>query len=669
MRERVQAVFKIFKTGGLVLATVFSVAVSAECSAHQIDDAGRMVSLIKKTAEYSGPNSADFEKLVQITENINNYTVEEAREFFAEADEISTYTGDEKVLRCTSLIEGVYYLNRNIFDKALECFLRAEKYSHDTKSRNYAGYLKAVCYLRENNIPMIESSVEDILRGRDLTNNSFTAVVYCESLRVMSFFYDYAGKKDMVGELLDEYCNISDTLICSAESVDRLYFPVPNFLQDKYFKRRPVDMYIKKNEKKSNTAAIALSVAAAFFLTGFGFYFTKYSRIKKIYKKNGSTNSAYQALSPAAGVLGQSGNAVAVVGTDGKINWVNKSFEKLYGCTKDEFILSYGDNVFFADRLKERGMAVTRCRGKLSAQEYTSFVNDIWIKGSVSPVLENGVLKEFLLTETDVTEIKKENLAERTVKTQIEGNLRNASDIQQILMPKKAEISKYFDNFIIYRPKDYVSGDFYWFGKIGKSFIFALGDCIGHGLSSSLLSVLSMKTLEDIILKDQISDPKEILTAMEASICKSLRQNTSGNRDGLDLTVCKITPGQGGAAITVSGAKSYFFYHSQGKTVMLRGSRKSVGGCFMQSENTEFADVTLTLQKGDCIYFSSDGIIDQNNPARKPLGRLRFSEMIDAAAKSAVAMDVQKEMIVGEFEKFCNGEIQRDDICVAGIKI
>ena len=659
------------KISKVLLAIVFSVVVFSVCSAHQRDDAGMFVSLVKKQQE--SPNN-NFNKLLQLSDKINSYSIQEAEVFFSCLKDICLEISDERVNLYSNLMAGVYYLNHNEFNKALDYFCQAEGFSHEKKRNDYTHFLQAICYLRENNLSMIKISLEDIIEYDKLINDDFSSVIYCESLRLISFYYDHINRKDLVAETLDKYCDMSDTLVCSGVGSYKDYFPIPNFLQNKYFRRQVVDIYIKKNNKSPQKYPITETIilSTVFLLV---IYLVFKLRTKKIIQLQNST--AQKQLSSdkySTEFFNQSGNAVSMVGLDGKINWVNSGFEKLYGCTKDNFILSFGDNVFFSDKLQAKTAAIIKCRESMSAQNYTEkistgFVNNLWIQGTVSPITENDCLTGFLIVETDITNIKLESQSGERIKIQLEGNLRSASDIQKVLMPKKAEISRHFDNFIIYRPKDYVSGDFYWFNKIGSSYIFALGDCIGHGLSGSLLCVLSMKTLEDIVLKDQISDPKEILSAMEDNIRQSLKQNSSGNHDCLDLTVCKITPTFSGAEITVSGAKSYFLYHSQKRTVMLRGSRRSVGGQIQFAEERGFENVSLSLTKGDFIYFSSDGIIDQNNEERKPLGRQRFFDIVDSAAKKSQSMSIQEEYIIEELEKFRNGQLQRDDICVAGIKI
>ena len=428
------------------------------------------------------------------------------------------------------------------------------------------------------------------------------------------------------------------------------------------------DIVIQNNVNENNNGSpfdnIVLYALIALVATSFTVSLLKKKPVKQPCEINTVT-----AFSAFAAVAKDRTEAVSLIEPDGKLRWINKGFEKLYGFDREEFILNYGNNVFSCAKLSERGNAAALCLNDLQPHGYTAVIRksdekDVWVKGIVSPYTENGELTGLLAVESDVSDIKSETGYEKKINSMFEGSLRNASYIQKIMLPKKADVSKVFNNFIIYKPKNFVSGDFYWFAQTGGSYVFALGDCIGHGLSGSLLSVLSIKNLEEIILTENVLSPKEVLNQMDNRFRKTFGQD--GALNGLDMTICRITLSNSGADITVSGARSYFFYYSDGKTTMLRGTKRSLGEF---EENTEFENSDISLKKGDFIYFSSDGIIDQNDAKRKPLGRQRFFNIIDGAAKCGSEMYLQEEYIEKQFEEFSSGQPQRDDICVVGIKI
>ena len=185
-------------------------------------------------------------------------------------------------------------------------------------------------------------------------------MLFRSTLRLMSLYYSNKGQRDTVAGLLETYCKMSDTLVCNEANLPSVYFPVPDCMKDKYFLRKAVDTYIVKETASNDSPFLGWMIATVCgSLAIAGLCFVKYRKVKTRVNNSDKETTA-EAFSPFAAAFYQSGNAVAVVGTDGKINYVNKSFEKLYGCSKDEFILSYGDNVFFSEKLKERCEAVLK---------------------------------------------------------------------------------------------------------------------------------------------------------------------------------------------------------------------------------------------------------------------------------------------------------------------
>ena len=188
---------------------------------------------------------------------------------------------------------------------------------------------------------MIKISLEDIIEYDKLINDDFSSVIYCESLRLISFYYDHINRKDLVAETLDKYCDMSDTLVCSGVGSYKDYFPIPNFLQNKYFRRQVVDIYIKKNNKSPQKYPIKETIILSTVFLLVIYLVFKLRTKKKIQLQNSTAQKQLSSDKYSTEFFNQSGNAVSMVSLDGKINWVNSGFEKLYGCTKDNFILSF----------------------------------------------------------------------------------------------------------------------------------------------------------------------------------------------------------------------------------------------------------------------------------------------------------------------------------------
>ncbi|MCQ2973775.1 MAG: substrate-binding domain-containing protein [Bacteroidales bacterium] len=255
------------------------------------------------------------------------------------------------------------------------------------------------------------------------------------------------------------------------------------------------------------------------------------------------------------------------------------------------------------------------------------------------------------------------------------GSIRSAQTIQNAMLPTLADLNYVFNSFIIYNPKDIVSGDFYWYhnmfdGEKEINFV-AVVDCTGHGVPGAFMSLIGINFLDQIVKQQQILSPAKILDELNMNIRKSLRQEETDNDDGMEAILCKIEKSQDNKfALVYEGAKFpvHRFNSKSGEMETLKTSRKCIGGKFRHHESAvDFIDKSVEIYKGDRLYLSSDGIGDQSNPERK---RYTIKRLVEAIHNSVnLPMNDQKEFILNDLNKFsCECE-QRDDITVLGVEI
>jgi serine phosphatase RsbU (regulator of sigma subunit) len=257
---------------------------------------------------------------------------------------------------------------------------------------------------------------------------------------------------------------------------------------------------------------------------------------------------------------------------------------------------------------------------------------------------------------------------------EIKSSISYAQTIQQAMLPANSEIERYFESFILYLPKDIVSGDFYWIStqeSRNKQIIyFAMVDCTGHGVPGAFMSMIGNQLLNEIVKEKKVASPAEILEILNLMIRKALRQEQTDNNDGMDLALCKFEKvSKGKYHLVFSGAKRpiYIIKNTENKLINLRGDRKSIGGYSLYKRDTLFNNHNIDIEKGDLIYMFSDGILDQNNPDRKKFGRIRLEEaLIDCAKLPPLE---QKKIIEQRLNKYIDNEEQRDDITLIGLKI
>ncbi len=249
----------------------------------------------------------------------------------------------------------------------------------------------------------------------------------------------------------------------------------------------------------------------------------------------------------------------------------------------------------------------------------------------------------------------------------INSSIQYAQNIQRAILPVKNQIENLFESFIIYKPKDIVSGDFYWFAQIKDTAFLAAVDCTGHGVPGAFMSMIGNSLLNEIVLEKNITEPAKILSLLNEKIIESLRQDETENNDGMD--VCFISIDINTKKITFSGAKRPLFIFNKKTSEFneIKGDRLSIGGAKRKNKNEEFNNRIIDTEAGDILFLSSDGLTDQNNSERKRFGSNRLKEII--LNNISEPMNKQKDIIENELNNFQKNEEQRDDITLIGIKI
>ncbi len=273
----------------------------------------------------------------------------------------------------------------------------------------------------------------------------------------------------------------------------------------------------------------------------------------------------------------------------------------------------------------------------------------------------------YLQIDEDRKEIELKN-------RQITASLRYASDIQEILLPSEEVFVKFFkESFIIYKPKDIVSGDFYWIREFQNKVFLGVGDCTGHGVPGAFMTMLGISLLDQIVLDFGYSnDLVGILTSLNTNIQKLLKQDAQENSDGMDLALCIIASDRNDSQkknIVYAGAKRnlYYFRDSKAQLFELKGAKKSIGGSPKKRSNLEFLQEELILSVGNELYFTTDGYADQASETREKIGSTRLKEALALNANADMAF--QKDYLLDMLAKHQGEAEQRDDITIIGLRL
>ena len=272
--------------------------------------------------------------------------------------------------------------------------------------------------------------------------------------------------------------------------------------------------------------------------------------------------------------------------------------------------------------------------------------------------------------EERTTELKETNSKLNVAFTDIKDSINYAQRIQQAILPLQEKIREVLpDSFILLKPRDVVSGDFYWFGTVEKNnevhHIIAAADCTGHGVPGAFMSMIGNTILNEIVVTKEIADPSEILSQLHHGVRTSLKQNQNTSRDGMDICLCSINVKS--KEVIYAGAFNPLWILRNNKTVeVIKATKTAIGG--YTSDSQIFESHKVQLQKGESVYLFTDGYADQfGGSDGKKLTTKKFRDTIVGLHDKS--MDEQGFYLNNFIEIWRGEEFQVDDILVIGIRI
>jgi serine phosphatase RsbU (regulator of sigma subunit) len=285
--------------------------------------------------------------------------------------------------------------------------------------------------------------------------------------------------------------------------------------------------------------------------------------------------------------------------------------------------------------------------------------------------------KANYLLAKQAAEIEEKSKIIEIKKEETEQSILYAKRIQYAILPPKEEIGQYLkDYFILYKSKDIVSGDFYFFSHIhandeqkSGSVTIAAVDCTGHGVPGAFMSMVGNEKLKDAL--DVSSEPQTILMELNKGIKQALRQESEdGTKDGMDLALVTLPAfiNSDKVMIKYAGANRPLWVVRNGNSQVeeYRATKHAIGGHTDASQ--VFQQLELELNKGDTIYLHSDGYADQfGGPTKKKLMTKKFKEILMSIQH--LSLNDQKEFLKSFMDDWCSDTEQIDDILVIGIKV
>jgi len=332
------------------------------------------------------------------------------------------------------------------------------------------------------------------------------------------------------------------------------------------------------------------------------------------------------------------------------------SFE--VGVAIEIVIFSFGLSYRFKLNEQQRALAQQKLIEQLKENEY--------IKDEANRQLEQKVIER-------TAELNKEKIKVEESHKRIKDSINYASRIQEAMLPT-AEIlnSSFPEYFLLYKPRDIVSGDFYWFKQIEHYTFVVAADCTGHGVPGAFMSVLGISQLNEIVAQYNGSLPDEILNELRRRIKKTLNQEgqIGQTQDGMDIALCMIDSKN--KQIQYSGANNPLYIVRKSadtqtyELLETKADKMPIG--VHPKEYQQFTNHVIKIQKHDCIYIFSDGYVSQfGGKTNEKFKTKRFQELLLNIQHES--MERQKEILNNAMLDWQGKYDQIDDILIIGIRI
>ncbi len=281
--------------------------------------------------------------------------------------------------------------------------------------------------------------------------------------------------------------------------------------------------------------------------------------------------------------------------------------------------------------------------------------------------LEQKVVERTEEVVRQKEEIQSKNGELEILYKQVTDSIHYAKRIQEAILPPPALFDQLLPNsFVLYKPKDIVSGDFYWLDKKGTNVYFAAVDCTGHGVPGAFMSIVGSNLLKDAVNNTDLYAPAEIMDKLNEGVASTLHVGITEKqtKDGMDMTLCALDYKK--LKLHYAAAYNPLYVIRDGNLMQYKADKFPVGAFI--GEKRKFTNNTIDLQKGDMVYIFSDGYADQfGGPRGKKFMAGNFRNLLLDASR--LPADQQRQRLNETIENW-RGELEQvDDILIIGIKI
>jgi serine phosphatase RsbU (regulator of sigma subunit) len=283
------------------------------------------------------------------------------------------------------------------------------------------------------------------------------------------------------------------------------------------------------------------------------------------------------------------------------------------------------------------------------------------IRSNKAKQLANKQLNE----KNNLIEEQKKAVEEKN--TDITNSINYAKRIQEAILPaKELKYVLFPDAFVLFQPKDIVSGDFYWFAEKNNKRLISAIDCTGHGVPGAFMSMIGNAFLHEAVNEEGITEPGLILNELRTNIITSLKQSevADSTKDGMDMALLSFNANN--SKVEFAGANNPLWLIRNGVCVEYKGDKRPIG--YYMGKGLPFTNNVIDLVKGDTLYVFTDGFADQfGGPNGKKYKYKQLKD--DLLSIQHLSMAEQELFLLNKFNSWKGNLEQVDDVCVIGVRV
>ena len=607
-----------------------------------------------------------------------------AEKFFKEALKISEFHADSAAIIQSNISLGCFYQEIAENKKSLNSFHNALKIIHPSNKQLLAQIYNLIgeSLLLDN---QLQEATNYFNLGLVAAKEGGSKLAQSRSHFNLSKIYELQQKYALALIEFKLFNQINDSIntVLKTQSISELQakFDNVNMSKELHFKdlqveQSEIEMLESQIEVQNQSFQKKLIIGSLAIVLFFGLI------LLFAFRKQRHLNVKLDQLSIVAREIE---NTVIITDKDGEVEWMNDSYYRKYGLDMDGFKQKYGNNILKNPlNLKIKSKIDEAISEKKTVQYFLTNLDkngdEKHLRTTLTPTVdEDGEVKKLILIDTEITDLIE---AERQVTshrdelqnvyTQVSESIDYALRIQEAILPHPSKIKKFFQEYyLLYKPKDVVSGDFYFVEETEKYVFFAGADCTGHGVPGALMSVICHNLLENAVHRG-VENTNDILLELNDQIIKKLRQSSNADdhiKDGLDIALCRITKSEKGLpsrTLQYSGAHSGIYIVYEGNLEEIKPDRIHLGMPIKQDKSITLNEIQV--KQGAEIIIFSDGFVDQKG---ERTGKKFYYEPFRNVVLNVSKMDSNKktEFLLAEFDSWKGGLTQADDVFVWGLKI